>query len=77
MNLYQTKTDDGNNESSLEGIYINEDGSFLVLTPNRSKTYKTYAGALGCATKWGVVARWERKNYNKTVSRTCLPRIVW
>jgi hypothetical protein len=62
MNLYQTKTDDGNNETSLEGIYPEENGTFLVLTPNRSKTYKTYKGAVACASKWGIIARWNRKN---------------
>ena len=38
----------GNNEEIRRGIFKNADGTFTALTFSRSKTFKTYTGAV----KW-------------------------
>jgi hypothetical protein len=46
MNSTTISVDLGNNESITRGIFKNSDGTFTALTFARSKTFKTYAGAL-------------------------------
>lgn len=46
MNSTKIKIDLGNNETLTRGIFKNADGSFTALTFARSKTFKTYAGAV-------------------------------
>lgn len=46
-------SDLGNNESVAQGIFPEGDG-WEVLTATRSRYFKTLAGAIRCAKKWGV-----------------------
>ena len=39
------KTDLGNNESSVSGVFLNHDGTWTALTATQSKTFKTERGA--------------------------------
>ena len=48
MNQTTISIDLGNNEEIRRGIFKNTDGTFTALTFSRSKTFKTYAGAV----KW-------------------------
>lgn len=46
MTYTTVSIDLGNNDSLTRGIFKNADGTFTALTFSRSKTFKTYAGAL-------------------------------
>lgn len=46
MNSTTVSIDLGNNDSLTRGIFKNADGTFTALTFSRSKTFKTYNGAM-------------------------------